>query len=221
MSRAREEQVTCPACGSTGTTTIWDSVNPTMDPPLKAELLEGRLLTYVCPNCESPTHLEHNLLYHDMDQQLLIWLTYGPEKVPDPRAMHLFEVLKLPYTKRIVRSPRHLAEKILAFDGGLDDRVIEVMKVMTWREAFGPERPASDEYCFMGLESDADGGSLLFVRITGRDPEDWLSVDVEFEHYEDLAAALAPHLTHRVSDGWWEVDVGFAVQLFSRVDADQ
>lgn len=219
MSRAREEKVTCPACGSPGTATIWDSVNPTVDPPLKTELLEGRLLTYVCPSCGSLTHLEHNLLYHDMDQELLIWLTYGPEKVPDPRAMHLFELLKLPYTKRIVRSSRHLAEKILAFDAGLDDRVIEVLKAVTWRQAFGPEPPGLDEYCFMGLESDPGGESLLFVRITGGDLDDWVSVDLEVEHYQAFAEALAPQLTHRVSDGWWEVDFGFATQLLSRIDA--
>lgn len=219
MSRFRREKVTCPSCGTPGTAKIWDSVNPTVDPSLKAGLLEGRLMSYVCPSCGSTTHLEHNLLYHDLDQGVLIWLTYGPEKVPDPRAMHLFEALERPYTKRVVRSPRHLAEKILGFDAGLDDRVVEVVKVVSWQQAFGPELPGPDEYCFLGMESDAGRDSLLFARITESDPGDWSTVEVDLEHYRTLAEALGPQLTHRVWDGWWNIDRGFAVQLLGRIDS--
>jgi transposase-like protein len=52
MSSFRNIKITCPACSTEGSYTVWDSVNVDLDPELKVKVMDGSLFTWTCPNCK-------------------------------------------------------------------------------------------------------------------------------------------------------------------------
>ena len=52
MSSFRNIKITCPACNTEGSYTVWDSVNVDLDPELKVKVMDGSLFTWTCPNCK-------------------------------------------------------------------------------------------------------------------------------------------------------------------------
>jgi hypothetical protein len=73
-----------------------------------------------------------DLLYHDMQMRVIIFEQYSSHDIMDQ-----LETLKQQcppstfqdYRFRIVKSRRGLIEKILIFQDGFDDRVVELMKL--------------------------------------------------------------------------------------------
>jgi hypothetical protein len=74
MSRKVMRRYQCPACGHAQDFEQWDTINVTLHPELKAQLLSHRLTTFRCARCDRATPVEHNLLYHDMKGRFMIWL---------------------------------------------------------------------------------------------------------------------------------------------------
>jgi len=74
MSRSHQKTISCPNCGEQRGFTVWDSINVTVDPNLKQSLLNGELTTFVCNRCGEGANVTYDLLYHDMEKSLAIWL---------------------------------------------------------------------------------------------------------------------------------------------------
>lgn len=214
MSRMHEEKVCCPKCGSEGTALVFDSVNVSVDPTLKELVLEGRLTEFRCHACDAVSGLEYNLLYHDMDRMLLLWLTFDSDRTPDPVALHLGSSLGAQYRRRIVRSRRHLAEKILAFDEELDDRVVEILKVMVWQQQHSDVDIPFDRFCFMGREADHMGSWLVFAQVM--DSGEWPTIEVPFAVYEEFVARFEGVLPSPAGLPWLEADTRYAQQMLER-----
>lgn len=137
MSRMQQLPVDCPRCGVRSNATVHESVNVTLDRSLKQRVLSGELFQWCCPRCGQECTNGHPLLYHDMEQRLLIrWV--APEYAGTPerlRALLLvseasadWPELGGEYRCRLVRDLDDLIEKIYVFDTGLDDRAIEWLK---------------------------------------------------------------------------------------------
>jgi len=132
MSLQSQEIITCPGCGKVQKFTCWSSVNVSVDPHLKSALLDSRLTTLSCKDCKNTGHVAHNILYHDMDYPLAVWLKYPDEDgtihIEKPAA-ELFELVEGGYICRLVPSFQELAEKVRIFDDGYDDLAIELLKL--------------------------------------------------------------------------------------------
>lgn len=63
----------CPACHTTFTVMYWDSVNVTVDPHMRDEVLDGTLQRRSCPKCGQNIVTDADLLYHDMKRQFMIY----------------------------------------------------------------------------------------------------------------------------------------------------
>ncbi len=72
MTRIDSVEVDCPKCGSTGKAIIFDSVNVTLNPESKKDLLVGKLNLFKCTKCSHEALLDTPLLYHDMDNEFLV-----------------------------------------------------------------------------------------------------------------------------------------------------
>ncbi len=133
MTSSQQGQVSCPSCSHRQVFTQWSSLNATTDPHLKTELLNSALTTLHCPHCGARTAVEYDLLYHDMQRKLAVWLKYpdsqGHCRV-DERAAIAFSELADGYTTRRVSNLPELLEKIRIFDDGLDDCLVELAKVL-------------------------------------------------------------------------------------------
>ena len=73
MSSFRNIKITCPACNTEGSYTVWDSVNVDLDPELKSKVMDGSLFTWICPNCKQSFNAPYSFLYHDMTHDFMVY----------------------------------------------------------------------------------------------------------------------------------------------------
>ena len=137
MSQRREVSLTCPQCGKEHPFIIWNSINTTLDPEMKEAVKDRSAFQFVCPDCGAKTYVDYDLLYHQMENRIMIHYARLDESAAevyqmltkdDPEDM-VQDMLRNHYLIRIVRSQNQLREKIAIFDAGLDDRIIEIYKI--------------------------------------------------------------------------------------------
>lgn len=152
MSLAREMTVACPKCGLAGAVTLHGAVDAAREPELKSLLCAGRLSLFACASCGAEARIAHPLLYADRERGFFVQLE--PEGAVDGElATRLFGSAP-PRCSRLVRDGNALIEKIRIDEAGLDDRAVEVWKLVV-ASAHGEH--ASDPWYFDGVEED---GSL-------------------------------------------------------------
>jgi hypothetical protein len=139
-------------------------VNVTLDPDLKEKLFSRELFETTCLECGETTSLFYPLLYHDQDAQVMIWLV-PPDEGGDPRLdpvtmnaqAHLFPGYRL----RLVASVNELLEKIMLFEQGLDDRVVELTKELLWQDGACDASYPRSLFFFSQVVVDTEGGRHL------------------------------------------------------------
>lgn len=72
MSQRREISLTCPQCGKEHPFIIWNSINTTLDPEMKEAVKDRSAFRFVCPNCGAETYVDYDLLYHQMEDRIMI-----------------------------------------------------------------------------------------------------------------------------------------------------
>jgi CpXC motif protein len=223
LSRRTTIPINCPACGRAHKFGAWQSLNVTLDPQEKPRLLDGSLTRFTCEGCGHHADVVYPLLYHDMEKQLMLWLLpegggedHGDKSVPDELTPAMRKSLGPSYTYRRVGSHNALREKIYVFDSGLDDRVIEVVKLILWEQMPEEQKPADAELLFGGLVREEDGERLAFTILT---PTGGTGLTVPRDPlYQASADAFLAHDTSGGKDVpmWPRVDREFAVRLIQR-----
>lgn len=69
MSSKKKIDVSCPNCQHTQSVIIWEALNSTLSPESKQQLVDNQINLLKCENCKTETHLEIDLLYHDMQKE--------------------------------------------------------------------------------------------------------------------------------------------------------
>lgn len=139
MSINTKESHPCPKCGQQNDITVWNSITVHDSPDLKHDLLSGKVNFYVCASCGYRALAPNPMLYHDIDKKLLF--SFSPcsnlataqelyDKVRETSEKS-GELKKLEgYNLRFITNINDLMEKIITFDHGLNDKVLEVIKLM-------------------------------------------------------------------------------------------
>ena len=137
MSKFSYSQVTCPKSNKIQKVKVWDSINVNLDAEQKENIMSGKLFQFICDECGFTTRVEYPCLYHDMDKNLMIYCIpnfSGDTKILDKMLNKLksdsLENSMKNYEFRVVKDTNKLAEKIKIFDEELDDRVIEIIKII-------------------------------------------------------------------------------------------
>ena len=137
MSSRSEITVTCPNCGGEHPATVRSSIDTKQDPELKKAVRDRSAFLFTCPSCGGKSYLDYGLLYHQVEDKIIIRYADSDEQaeeasgvlsLEDPSGM-LQDVHKGNYLIRIVRTQNELREKLSIFDEGLDDRIIEIFKI--------------------------------------------------------------------------------------------
>ena len=139
MSINHKESVRCPACSQMQEITAWSSITVSDSPDLKQDLLQGRINMLCCGSCGARALLPTPLLYHDEEKRLMI--SFMPTNDPKKKTELLMEMQKnyqkdpelsalSDYHLRFVTEYNTLLEKILIFDQGMNDKTIELIKIM-------------------------------------------------------------------------------------------
>ena len=136
MSKINEETIKCPKCGKESKFVMWSSINTVLNPEMKKKVLTGEIFKFKCNKCGCEARINYSSLYHQMEDRIMIYYVQDEEDYES--ACKMFSVEDMPeifedlmaekYLYRIVTSPGKLREKIIIFDNGLDDRVIEIAK---------------------------------------------------------------------------------------------
>jgi len=104
--RAVEMSFTCP-CGETFASTVYQTVNVTLDPPLLYKLLAGSLNTPTCPNCGRKAASAQPFLYHDMARGLFAYV-HPHGRVEEEEREGLLGELRESYARAVEASERIL-----------------------------------------------------------------------------------------------------------------
>lgn len=210
MSRTCEETFVCHACGRENKFTLWQSLNGNLDPEAKQQLLNGTFFLQKCANCGHETPVVYAMLYNDMTHRVMVHLV-EPEAVEKTRAM-IRQIdgqidIKLPeYRKRIVTSPNALREKAILFEHGLDDRVVEIIKLIFLSQAMGQYPDAHITEAYLMVENDRY--TLQFI---GDKP---LESNIPTELYAGIQAKFAEHL-EAIGDEEYVVDAKWAMNFLA------
>ena len=197
MAKTVEQNVTCPNCGATGTFTTWLAFEDDSKEP-RDLLSAGELASYTCPQCGAHVQVAYSCLYHDNTHNATVF--YSPDEAEANRIAQLFSAAdagagaQLPAefqsanTRRIVSSHDELAEKVRAFEDGLDDQVLEILKVMALLRVRDEFQVTGDEPAvYDGL---AENGDVL-VKLQPKDDDAWYQVPVPHALYDEAASSLA------------------------------
>ncbi len=138
--------ITCPQCGKEHPFKAWRSINVSLNPEMKAAVMDRSLFTFTCPDCGSQANVNYEVLYHDMENRILIYFAKSDEEAEKMYAVLTGKAIpeygigfpEYDYLIRIVMSQNRLREKIAIFDAGLDDRIVEICKLIC-REMFREE----------------------------------------------------------------------------------
>ncbi|MCB6366388.1 CpXC domain-containing protein [Intestinibacillus massiliensis] len=125
MSKHKCEAFTCPHCQNESSREIVESINVDLSPEMREKVRDLSCFAWTCPVCGKASLVIDPCLYHDMSNQFMVWLS--PDGSP-PDASG-FDPLA-GYTLRWVESPNAFREKIDVLERGLDDRAIELMKLI-------------------------------------------------------------------------------------------
>lgn len=169
MSDLKQANINCGECGKSFDTEYWASVNVSTNPELKEALLKQKLNVVTCPACGHGGSLEVDLLYHDMTEKLWVQVVLSG----DPGSMieeqnaafeqmqgmvgeEIGNAMNTEYKRRVVPSYSHLFEKIWINDAGLDDRAVELLKLILVAHQMKAGDPIDGEMSFIGIDHPDD-----------------------------------------------------------------
>lgn len=139
MAIRKPVNVQCPQCSKESTFSLWQNIDSLEDPMLKRQIIDGVLFDFKCPYCEYSVALHYDLLFNIPDHGVMLHMITDPEQAQKvPAAIEEHEQMLPPeaqanaklYIHRVVPDAITLREKTLIFEADLDDRVIEIMKVL-------------------------------------------------------------------------------------------
>ncbi len=207
MSLTEDRTIACPSCGAASTTRVHKAVDVTVTPELEAMLLDGRIFLFTCPSCGHRARIvEPELLYRS--RELLVQL--DALGTFDAAAASSALGSSLPKTVRVVRDGNALVEKVKIAEAGLDDRVVEAMKVLA--KASMPDGDGK-RLLFEAAEGEGDAARVRFTLLA---PDGKAAgVGLARAAYDRLAAELAA--SGRLVDPgpWVVVDEAFARALLA------
>ena len=197
--------------------TVWNSITVKDSADLKEDLLKGRVNIFHCPTCSQVGLMPTPMLYHDEDKRLM--MSFSP--CNDPLlAKQLYddirksskesgELEKLEgYNLRFVTDFNARLEKILIFDAGLNDKAVEVIKLMILSQDI---EKSEQRVCRFGkYENDA-----LEFMIHDQIENQIYTSSVPMESYNTIWQSLRESGVKPYSFDWEMVDGAYATKLLN------
>lgn len=166
-----DEVIFCPRCRHEQELHVVPTVNVTVDPDMRKNVLSGDIFKFTCSECGFVGLIAYPFLYEDKETKggFLIYL----EPDCSERSVNVYgdiadQVLLQNMTMRLVTSIRELKEKIFIFEAGLDDRVIELFKMLVFSKMRSDgKHEIPDELWFSDVSMKDHEKTLTFVAFKG------------------------------------------------------
>ncbi len=201
MTKWTTTEVNCPACCEDGAFKICVQADIAENPELKQKIFSRELFRFTCPECGEKIIVAYDCTLIDSKHKFVIALVTN-ESDEDVESKLKIDGYKL----RITHSVNQFTEKLALFEDNIDDKVIELYKLMLEGQ-YEDERPGAE---ILGLYyAGKDEENLLFYIITG-DRENCratLSMQTYRAIEEQFAAAKANYADDCEIDSDWAVAV--------------
>ncbi len=157
MAKDKSMSVCCPACLEEGTFNICDFWETSENPDIKEHIFSRDIFRYSCSECGEEILVAYDCTYLDKEHNFMIMLL--TEKSDDT----IVETTE--YNLRVVRTINEFVEKIALIEDDVDDRIVELYKIML-EDQFEDERPGAKILGIYYGGKDEDGKNLVFFIIT-------------------------------------------------------
>ncbi len=175
MTQWSKTKVSCPACLEESEFRICSFIDVCKDPDLKESIFNRDIFRFSCNECGEEILVAYNCTYLDTDKSFMVALLDTDSRDTAIEAKD--------YTLRIVRSINEFVEKIALMEDGIDDRIIELYKIML-EDQFEEERAGSEILGIFYAGQNPDDRSLMFYIIT-QNAENVRAV-LSFDTYEAI-----------------------------------
>ncbi|MDE6626640.1 MAG: CpXC domain-containing protein [Lachnospiraceae bacterium] len=219
MSEFNTQKTMCPECGRTIEFDAWESIEIPYDGEQKEKVMDNTFFRVSCSHCRISFPIAYPCKYNDLEQRYLIWIAPKlDEKEQAAIAAHNHKLkndaaLRLAqnaYTFRIVRNSNELREKIRIFDEGLDDRILETLKLVyvpSIRKQIGAEAVISGLYFDKHPKS---GEYQWVVLVAKREP---LVGKIDMSVYEDMKEKMGALIEEKTGEGLVRIDARWATDV--------
>ena len=159
MTQQKTITVNCPACFEDSSFKIYSAIDAARNPELKEKIFSREIFKFSCPLCGEEILVAYDCTYTDPEKKCVVALVSDMEQ--DSQS-----VLKVEgHTLRIVSSINEFVEKIALWEDGIDDKVVELYKIML-EDQFEDERPGSKLLGIFYGGRNFEDNSLMFFIIT-------------------------------------------------------
>ena len=214
MSISQKQEVKCPVCAELCEIEVWQSIQAA-DADIKDDLLKGRVNILKCASCGASALVSVPVLYTDSEKKLMIsFFPSSDESAKLKNFAHLLDEAKKSgeyasfedYNLRYVSDYNSFLEKILIFDNGFHDKVIEVLKLLVLMQ----ESDKMDKRVAMFGKCTADAIEFMVtVRAEGK----VYTSRVPMTTYEQVSRSLKESGVKYKSFDWELVDIEYAKNL--------
>lgn len=217
MSKTRKEKVVCPNCGHEQEIIVWDSVEVTDSPEAKDAIMKNELFTFECVQCGARMPMVQTCLYHDRENRLLVYVVPDYDEAEENQVKDLINKKEVPvsenkldgYMIRIVSSVNALKEKIILKQQGLDDRIMELMKLYYRGEAI--TAVGKNKILEILFEPIGEKGGFVFLMQDGSP----FFADFDRDAYETLKEDMAEKVDEHTSAGYSEINMDWAKNVMT------
>lgn len=195
MSKNHIEKIKCSKCNAESEMLVWETMDTSTDPQLKAQIRNGDCFGWHCPHCDNKSLIFYPTIYHQVNEHYIICYVPGNPSSAVEYMKNINENNQSGYdfndnyTKRVVSDINQLREKLLILDEGLDDRIIEIMKVFAMAEI---QKSFSDlTVAEIYFNKEQDGTYNLAVKF---DNGQWGSTDFAMDSYDQVVKTFKTSL---------------------------
>lgn len=191
MTTFRRIATTCPSCGHAHAVDVCRGLHITRLANVRRELCDATFQVHACPSCGQKVLYEATAVYTEFDRGEYVACETARSATPQTAiARHetifrdcfahgppIAQEMATRFKRRLVYGFRALREKLVLWDAGLDDRVVEAVKGDLLREEdLGPRDAV------LRIARVLDGGHLLFAMYEPEAPPEDLPADQPWVH---------------------------------------
>lgn len=220
MSINSKQAIKCPKCSHLNDVTVWSSITADDSEDLKKDLLSAKINMFRCENCSHTALMPNPLLYCDKQKKLMLSFTPAND---EKTAQSLFQSIKKTskesgeleklenYNLRFVTNYDTMLEKILIFDNGLHDKVIEVLKVLILMQE--PEK-ADGRIAVFGKKED----DYLEFLIRDKEENRFYTSKIPLQSYDSVKTQLMQSGVKYKSFDWEIIDIDYGASLLRGIN---
>lgn len=205
MTETTKVGVCCPQCAEESEFLQYKKIDINKNSELREKIFSRDIFKFKCPECGEEILVLYSCVYFDEENRHIICLS------PDGNFEDLALKLKIDgFSLRIVKTVNGFIEKIAMLEDGIDDRVIELYKLL-FEEQFEQQRPNSQliSVFYAGRNTNDDKLHFYFITEDNENCETTLSLETYRNLHEHFMS------TKFAADEAWEIGTEWALDALA------